>query len=47
MCQYVQNIAILWIDHRQAMYAAVYENFDGIIEGGVRSDADQWHHLIM
>lgn len=47
MCQYVQNIAILWIYHRQAMNAAVYENFDGIVEGSVWADADQWHYLVM
>lgn len=47
MCQYVQDIASCRIDHRQPMNAAVYENFDGIVKGGVWSDADQWHHLLV
>lgn len=47
MCQDVQDIASRWIDHRQSMNAAVYENFDGIVEGSVWTDADQWHHLVM
>jgi len=47
MCQDVEDVAGRRIDDGQAMYAAVDENFDGIVEGGIRPDADQRHHLVV
>lgn len=47
MCQDVEDIAGRRIDDGQAMNAAVNENFYGVVEGGIRPDADQRHHLVV